>query len=145
MSGYNEHSYKDDFFQLNCSVPVCEGPLEKIYYTGPILFAAWYFGFQSTCPGTRLIRDAEEVEKSYEKLPKPVKVDDFKKFCDQNFDSVPYLREAKLADWTEEPRQFADIKDNKMKSVPTNPTTHPNILKPNSGSSHTNSTTSGMT
>lgn len=31
---------------VNCSVPVCDGPLKEIYCIGPILTAAWQFGLQ---------------------------------------------------------------------------------------------------
>ncbi len=33
FTSYNENIYPNDFFELNCSVPICEGPLTEIYCT----------------------------------------------------------------------------------------------------------------
>lgn len=124
----------DDAFIVNCSVPICEGPLSEIYCSGPLIHATWFFGFSESCPGTRLKYDPKIVMKNFyayvlnafysfffnskvtdSRLQRPLQKDQFKVFCDENFDNVPYLRPSLSPDWKESPMMFTKISDAKMK------------------------------
>ncbi|KAI1725851.1 trehalase domain-containing protein [Ditylenchus destructor] len=107
----------DDAFIVNCSVPICEGPLSEIYCSGPLIHATWFFGFSESCPGTRLKYDPKIVMKNFYALQRPLQKDQFKVFCDENFDNVPYLRPSLSPDWKESPMMFTKISDAKMKKL----------------------------
>uniref|UniRef100_A0AC35F8N6 Trehalase n=1 Tax=Panagrolaimus sp. PS1159 TaxID=55785 RepID=A0AC35F8N6_9BILA len=103
-----------EFLNIDCSEPVCDGELADIYCRGDILATAWYFNLQDICPGTRLQLPVENVHKNFAKLSKPIKIEDFKEFCSDNFEFVPYLEEAKIVDWNPYPDMFKRINNKRI-------------------------------
>ncbi|VDK45633.1 unnamed protein product [Anisakis simplex] len=101
----------------NCSEPVCTGPLSNIYCSGKLVHAAWAFGLQNTCPGDMMLQSPDAIINALNKLEYPLKRDDFKRFCSQNFAPFPYLKVAKLIDWTEDPPNLRRVKDTKLRSL----------------------------
>ncbi|MFH4980608.1 hypothetical protein AB6A40_007317 [Gnathostoma spinigerum] len=102
------------FDSPNCSEPVCTGPLSNIYCSGKILHASWLFGLQRSCPGDMMRNSPAFILKEFSKLKYPLKRDEFKAFCFENFASVPYLKYAELDDWSESPPNVVLLKDTKF-------------------------------
>uniref|UniRef100_A0A914YQJ2 Trehalase n=1 Tax=Panagrolaimus superbus TaxID=310955 RepID=A0A914YQJ2_9BILA len=104
----------NEFLHTECSEPVCDGELADIYCRGDILATAWYFNLQDVCPGTKLQLPVETVLKNFAKLSKPIKIEDFKEFCSENFEFVPYLEAARIADWNSNPDMFKKINNERI-------------------------------
>uniref|UniRef100_A0A915E8J5 Trehalase n=1 Tax=Ditylenchus dipsaci TaxID=166011 RepID=A0A915E8J5_9BILA len=117
QQGSSVNLFYEDFFQLNCSIPICEGKLSQIYCTGYIIAASWYFGFQDTCPGSKLRFEPETVLLNFNSFARPLQREGFKRFCEENFEQVPFLKPAVLIDWKEQPKLFEKITDVKMKKM----------------------------
>ncbi|KAF8355876.1 tre-4, partial [Pristionchus pacificus] len=96
---------------VNCSVPVCDGPLKEIYCIGPILTAAWQFGLQKSCPGSKIKGTPQSVLDNFKKLTYPINRTAFTTFCDENFDNVKYLESVTFEDWKDNPELIGKIPD----------------------------------
>uniref|UniRef100_F1KTJ0 Trehalase n=1 Tax=Ascaris suum TaxID=6253 RepID=F1KTJ0_ASCSU len=105
----------DEPFLPNCTEPVCTGPLANIYCTGKLIHASWMFGLQSSCPGDMMLQSPDAIIAAFNKLEYPLKREDFKQFCHDNFATFPYLKLAKLRDWTEEPPNLRRVKDDHLR------------------------------
>ncbi|KHN86621.1 Trehalase [Toxocara canis] len=101
----------------NCTEPICIGPLASIYCSGGLIHASWMFGLQDTCPGDMMLQTPDAVIAAFNKLKYPLKRDDFKRFCTDNFMNFPYLKAAKLSDWMEEPPNLRSIKDDRLRKL----------------------------
>lgn len=109
----------------NCSVPVCDGPLQDIYCSGPLLSVAWQFDLYGRCPGRRLRFDSAIVLSNFNKyqqpfvhfcrLKFPLKKVTFEQFCLENFEDITYVKNANLTDFVEVPKGFADITEKSMR------------------------------
>uniref|UniRef100_A0A914ZH40 Trehalase n=1 Tax=Parascaris univalens TaxID=6257 RepID=A0A914ZH40_PARUN len=99
----------------NCTEPVCTGPLAGIYCTGKLIHVSWMFGLESSCPGDMMLQAPDAIIAAFNKLEYPLKREDFKQFCHDNFATFPYLKLAKLRDWIEEPPYLLRIKDDRLR------------------------------
>uniref|UniRef100_A0A0N4XTM1 Trehalase n=1 Tax=Nippostrongylus brasiliensis TaxID=27835 RepID=A0A0N4XTM1_NIPBR len=116
--------------RVNCSEPTCKGELSPIYCFGDIVTTSYLLGLEDSCPGSKMRYSAREVIENFNKfvfpligldiislfiftfrLKYPISKADFLKFCQSNFDNVPYLRNVSLPDFKDEPRIFAIIRN----------------------------------
>ncbi|VDD90145.1 unnamed protein product, partial [Enterobius vermicularis] len=74
----------------NCTEPVCTGPLAEIYCFGKLIYTSWLFGLYGKCPGEMMRNPPDRVLNAFKKLKYPLKKDEFKTFCYENFVSSPY-------------------------------------------------------
>uniref|UniRef100_A0A914ECV7 Trehalase n=1 Tax=Acrobeloides nanus TaxID=290746 RepID=A0A914ECV7_9BILA len=111
----------DEIYDVNCTVPVClEEGVGLVYCSKEIIATAWYYGLQRTCPGAKLRFDPVTVRSTFDNLHRNnLTKEVFKKFCDDNFEQLPYLQRAVLPDWSAEPKNFEKIKDKKIKLLAT--------------------------
>ncbi|CAD6188928.1 unnamed protein product [Caenorhabditis auriculariae] len=103
--------------RINCSVPMCKGPLSQIYCYGDILTAAWQFGLQKTCPGDKLRVPAEDVLTAFSRLSYPLHRDVFQNFCKESFEITTYLQPTNLVDWKVHPPFLNNITDPDRKKL----------------------------
>uniref|UniRef100_A0A915DHQ2 Trehalase n=1 Tax=Ditylenchus dipsaci TaxID=166011 RepID=A0A915DHQ2_9BILA len=54
---------------------------------------------------------------NFNSLARPLQREGFKRFCEENFEQVPFLKPAVLKDWKEQPKLFEKITDVKMKKM----------------------------
>lgn len=109
--------FTKDQIDVNCSEPACLGLFRDIYCHGPIIWAAWHFGMQKECPGSRMRFDAKTVLRNFDRSFEQGKLhrDAFVRFCEENFDRRPYLEEAHLPDWKPDPQLLRSITNMKMR------------------------------
>ncbi|GMT06627.1 hypothetical protein PENTCL1PPCAC_28801 [Pristionchus entomophagus] len=115
--GLTDASTIDAPLVVNCSMPVCDGPLKEIYCIGPILTAAWQFGLQKSCPGARIKGTPESVYDNFKNLTYPLERAAFTSFCDENFENVKYLEKASFDDWTKNPELIGKIPDARRRKL----------------------------
>ncbi|GMR62309.1 hypothetical protein PMAYCL1PPCAC_32504 [Pristionchus mayeri] len=96
---------------VNCTIPVCDGPLKDIYCIGPILTSSWQFGLQKSCPGAKIKGTPQTVLENFHNLTYPITRESFTSFCDENFENVKYLEKVKFDDWKENPELIGKIPD----------------------------------